>query len=237
MSILSQKLREIIPQLRSKYGTIYLLDVSTFSSELGATLLLRPMTRIEFNNFTNNYLIEPVTTVRDLWSRCVLHSTVTNLDKCNAGIDEFLIRTLSMISGFAEEQDIINGVNESRQYARTLEAAITIKICKAFPGITPIDVENMTFEQQMKYVSMAEIMLGQELNYMAFLHPEKEEKVNRQVNKPPRRFLDNAPPIPQGFMSAGGAPQAEPGDKHVVVTKENLLDVIKESNKVFGVNG
>jgi hypothetical protein len=225
--VLTDTLSALAPELKAKYGSIFLLDISQFRSsiELGSQILLRAMTRSEFNLFSEMFLIDPVAAVN-----YVIKNNVYGLDFPDlylAGIDEYICAAISKISGFSSADSLVEGVEYGRANAKTLESAITMYICKAFPSLSPSDVDNMTLNQQMKYVSMAEIMIGQELPYEDFLNPKKPK-----ASKPPRHIMEPPPPDPR-FKHSAVNQQAEETHEHVVVTKDNIHEVMKQTREIF----
>jgi hypothetical protein len=226
-----ESLREKIYSLKERYHYVYLLDVTSIRlSEDELTpgyLVIRPLTRREFNFYCTESYLEPEKTTEQLVERCVVwphNFRINNPDyKYSFGIDSFLTRAIVNVSAFASENILLEGVEYSRTYARTMEAIITMMICRAFPRYTPEDVDNMPFHEQIKLVGMSEQMTGYEVPYMEILHPElipkKQEKADKQkiqeaVNRATvrRRVAEGRgelPPPPKGWASEGpGASKA-----------------------------
>lgn len=234
--MLPSSIRSTVPGLKAKYGSVYALDVTEFGLTVALdVVLIRAMSRAEFNNFSYNFSLDPVHAVKDLVDSCVI--SPINLDGAKAGIDEYICSAISLVSGFASEESLAQGVEDGRTHARSLEAAITIYICKAFPTFNPKDVDNMTLEEQMKYVGLAEQMLGKELPYAEYLNPTKPKK--KKPNIPNHVWEDAAaaapmgpppPPSPQFEHSHGGSTE----DEAVVVTPDNLARVMAETRDIFG---
>lgn len=238
--MLPYELRKIIPGLKEKYGSIYALDVSEFkvADEGLDVILIRAMSRLQFNAFTESFLLDPVEAVRILILTNSFGYEDAALDLMKAGIDEFICSAISTVSGFASEESLAEGVEYGRKYASSLEAAITMYICKAFPKLTPEDVDAMTLETQMRYVAMAEQMLGREVPYMDYLHPKPTKKKSvvpdHVLREPPMQdyqYSYGGQQRPQ-FERSKQMPRAEEHEE-VVVTPDNLQDVIKQSQEIF----
>ena len=228
---LPEDLRKDIYQLKEKYHFIYLVDVRDLRlSNIDNTpgyVVIRPLTRREFNFYSSDRFSTQEQTVEQIVERCVVwpyRFSLNNPDYSYAfGIDSFVSRAITKVSAFADENILLEGVEYSRTYARTMEAIITMMICRAFPTYTPEDVDNMPFHEQIKLVGMSEQMTGYEVPYMEILHPElikkKQEKPEKQkiqeaINRATvrKRVADGRgelPPPPKGWTSEGpGAQQA-----------------------------
>ena len=244
---LPETLISSLPAFRAKYGSIYLLDITSLSetSVTPSCAVIRPMTRREFYGLQNDQQFNPLTIQDKMVRACLLWPTLEDLDDCLGGISDYILRATVKITGFTEENDLIDGVNEGREYSMTLDAAITMFICKAFPKYTPDDIENMTLEKQMRNVAMAEQILGIPLDYDRFLNPEKHEKQDKPLDQDEarerlemrRRQAQNIP-VPDGWesyqaMPPVNDPSAQLGEEGLV-TPENLHKKMREVNEMFG---
>lgn len=231
MSLVPENLRGSVYNLKDKYKFIYLLDLRNLRlSENDLTpgyVVIRPMTRREFNFYSTDAYMSAEKTIEQIINRCVVWPERFNIndpDLCYAfGIDKYLSRAIIKVSAFADEHILLEGVEYSRIYARTMESIITMMICRAFPSYTPEEIDNMPFHEQIKLVGMAEQMTGYEVPYMDILHPElipkKQDKADKQkiqeaVNRATvrRRVAEGRgelPPPPKGWASEGpGASKA-----------------------------
>jgi len=228
------ELQELLPALRAKHKNIYVIDISRFDmNKLCPFLVVRPMTRAEFNSFTDNFLRHPICAVNYLIDTIVVYKKYA-LDTYLAGIDEYICKAVSDISGFSSMGSLVTSLDKYRKMAQTLESAVTIYICKAFPSLTPEDVDNMTMEDQIRYVTLAELLLSKELPFADFFSPKKKKKdkgkrivdqvMSRQENQP-------LPPPRKGTRSFQSEKQEE--HTHVVVTPDNLKEIMKETREIF----
>lgn len=228
--MLKASLQELLPALKGSYGSIYFLDISAFAIEegLNSHVLIRAMSRVEFNSFTDAFTSNPVEAVRKLIATHTYGAEL--IDEFKAGIDEFICSAVSLVSGFASEEALAQGVEEGRTYAQSLEAAITMYICKAFNSYKPSDVDNMTLEEQMKLVAMAEQMTGRELPYEDYLD-DKPKHAKAKPVQPVR------PPINEEYRHSHGGhqpvQQMPEQDDHTVVTAANLHEQIARSQEIF----
>lgn len=163
-------------QFWQKYTDIYVLDISEFilNNITSSYCLLRPMTRREFNLYSNIAEVSPDQFFNSVINLCVLYPNLDDSYKC--GIDSFIVNAIKYISGFSSENVLSDGIIEYRQQAQTLEATIVMFICKAFPAYKVSEVEDMTFREQMKLVCMAEKMLNTQIDYGEFFGAKKATK-------------------------------------------------------------
>lgn len=228
-------LKEFVKELKEKHRYLYLVDISDFAnSKLTSSAIVRPLTRREFSFYSE---LEGHEVERAIVDACVLYPDTDLLDECTLGIDNYLSRAVLNISGFSSEDTLIDGVIEAREEAKSLESAITIYICKAFPKYTPDDVDDMTFMEQMRLVALAEQIIGEPLEYEMFLDPEGYEKnKKREANQlPPQQLTQperveefrrrHAPPVPEGYESVG---------TDNMVTESNLHQQMQEMRDIFG---
>lgn len=226
-------LQERIPELRAKYKNIYVIDISRFDViKLCPFLVVRPMTRAEFNSFTDNFLRHPIFAVNYLIDTVVIYKQY-KLDTYLAGIDEYICKVVSDISGFSSMGSLVSSLDKYRKMAQTLESAVTLYICKAFPSLTPEDVDNMTMEDQMRYVTLAEHLVGKELPFADFFSPKKKkkDKGKRIVDQVMSRQESNLPQPERGVRSFQSTKQEE--HKHVIVTPDNLKEIMNETREIF----
>jgi hypothetical protein len=216
ISALPPDLRAIIPAVKQDYSVLFVVDITELCINPIAPgyALIRPLTRREFNGFAPAYEDDPTTVEDDVISSCLVYpDMIAHSKHYLAGFDQFVSQAVFLCSGFAGEQTLIRGVLEGRDYAKSLEAAITTWICKAFPRYIPSDVEDMIFEDQMKLACMAENILSTPIPYEDFLDPgakkqKEEDPVKRMKRDRIERFNDRqkaaaAPPPPAGSVSFG----------------------------------
>jgi|19_taG_2_1085344.scaffolds.fasta_scaffold36696_2 hypothetical protein len=246
---LPYSLRAEIPKLRRKYKYIYLLDLGPLENNdknAPSYVVIRPLTRREFNFYQADSLIDPLATHDEIVDRCCLWPDDPNesFKDSLAGVYNFIHLGIETISGFAKIESLNDAVGIYRQEAMTLESAITMFICKAFPKYAPSDVDEMSFEDQIKLVSLAEQILGIPINYEEFFNPKKEstkkdksEKIRESFQEKQAKF---APPVAKGYtttMPPGVTPQENsrptyvPSDDSTVVTPNNINSEMEKLNR------
>lgn len=196
--------------LQRIHKEIYLLDISFFTKELGSCVAIRPLTRSEFNLYKD---ISDYHTIRDIVNLCSTFLCEIN-DHTLAGVDYAIAKAIVTISGYNNKDSLVDKINHNRSYSKTLEGSITIFICKAFPSLTPIEIDNMNLSDQMKLLCMAEQLLCKEFPFEFFIKDRLEPS--------------GIPKEPQGKQFANSA---GPGaGKHVVVDKGNLHKIMRQDD-------
>jgi hypothetical protein len=237
ISILPIGLRERLFYLKDRYTNVYLIDISLINDKpiTPDCVVIKPMTRREFNFFSIDFNYDPLRTEEEIFNRCVIwpENCISKIDQHSAGTYTYILNGIYMISGFSLDNVLIDNVNTYRQNAQTLESVIAMFICKAFPTYKPHDIENMCLEEQMKLAAMAEQILGKEIDYNKFLNPEKPKAENKKISKSDARLrllqrqkehIDTMQ-TPEGWESFSSVQQSKDP-----VTKENLFKNMEKLN-------
>lgn len=243
MNTWPQELHKVIAELFTEHKTLYLLDLKDFKLNDSAPGygIIRPLTRREFNLYSKTTMMDPEYTQTSVINDCLLYPK--DLEQYSnillPGIDKYIVSSVNLVSGFGSESILIDGVLAGRNYAKTLEAAIIMYICKAFVQIKPNEVEEMNFEEQMNLMGMAETIIGQPLEYEKYLFPEKFNKKKKKVTTPRERNI----PIPSRFENSYGPMKSiEPEWKNIqdhnvsesLITKDNFIAKQKELEAFLG---
>jgi len=156
----------------------------------GLELIFRPLTFSEYKTIEElEAHVDPV----------IVNDTVVRVavEYCSRGI-EWLINDSPAIlvdkvaeiivsqSAFTDKKVFLELLTEARKKSENLESLIQIVIHKAFPSLTPDDVEAMTISEQMTLFAKAEQITGERVNI--------EAGVQTKEGKQPMM-----PPVPPGF--------------------------------------
>jgi len=100
-----------------------------------------------------------------LLDRCLLYPTINREQRDNllAGEVMTLIDKILLLSGFSTIDNIKTDLDSEREKIRLLDNQIILIICKAFPHITPTDIDNFDYPTILHYVSLAEELIGTKL--------------------------------------------------------------------------
>lgn len=189
----------IFSEAKDKYKYAFKLDISKFKEDELAPdyAVYRLLTRGEFNSFIG---LDNFTLINKVISLCVIYPKIDEYE-WNAGIDELLYNAIISSSGFASEEELVAKIEKYRKYATTLEAIMTMYICKAFPIYKPSDIDEMCLDDIVLLASLSEQVLNTEIPYLELLHPEtvkpksKGPTNNPQSTKHPKNPRLNVPDI------------------------------------------
>ena len=97
-----------------------------------------------------------------LLEKCVLYPKISRweLDHLLAGEVSTLIENILFTSGFSNFENIKKDIDKERERIKLLDNQIVVIICKAFPHITPSDIDNFDYPTIIHYISLAEELLG-----------------------------------------------------------------------------
>ena len=85
------------------------------------------------------------------------------MDNMLAGEFSVLSGNILSMSGFADSTKIKEDLDVARDKTRSLDNQITLIICKAFPQVTPSDIDNFDYQTIIRHVTLAEELLGTKL--------------------------------------------------------------------------
>ena len=100
-----------------------------------------------------------------LLDKCVLYPIMDREQRNNllAGEVMTLVDKILSLSGFSNIDNIKQDLDKEREKIQLLDNQIVLIICKAFPHITPSDIDNFDYPTILHYVSLAEELIGTKL--------------------------------------------------------------------------
>ena len=126
-----------------------------------------------------------------LLEKCVLYPELKKLewDDLMAGEVALVITQILALSGFSNLENIKKDLDKERDSVRLLDNQIVIIICKAFPHITPSEIDNFDYPTILHYVALAEALLDTKLeiskledqNKIDFDKDNKERGIPKKV--------------------------------------------------------
>jgi hypothetical protein len=123
-----------------------------------------------------------------LLEKCILYPNIDRvyLDSIYAGEYNTLVEKVLALSGFSSYENIKSDLENERESIKLLDNQIVLIICKAFPHITPVDIDSFDYPTIVHYVSLAEELLGTKLEITKQEEPNKInfEKDNREQGFP-----------------------------------------------------
>jgi len=144
---------------KKEYGDVFYLKVGNDK------YIYRALTRQEyFNIYTlNKYSAVRVEDI--LLFTCLLYPEYDEhmFDNKFSGEIEYLVRCIVDSSGFSNTDGILKDIQKEREKVDLLDNQILLLICKAFPHLTPKDIDNMNYNMLLKYLTLAEAILDVKL--------------------------------------------------------------------------
>lgn len=191
-----QRIVKYILPWKKKYGSIYYIEIN------GVEYVFRTLSRGEYLsllNIQNKFSID----IGDMiLKECLVYPEFREaiFDKKNAGEVDRLITCICDVSGFSKSEQLLKDIESSRGEMGTLDNQIITLICKAFPHLTLPDINNLTYENLIRYLSIAEVILDVKLSIEkpktskpGAINFDEENKV---MGATP--FVKNVPPKPRG---------------------------------------
>jgi len=106
---------------------------------------------------------------------CMLYPKFSKkkFDSYLAGEVDYLAGKILQLSGFSNSDSILNDIEKERQKVDILDNQIIVLICKAFPHLTPYDIDKLNYKQLLRYLVMAESILDTKL----IIEKQKPERI------------------------------------------------------------
>lgn len=119
-----------------------------------------------------------------IYETCVLYSNIfkKDIDTTPAGTIPELVKIIIEMSGFSSSDYLMKYIEMNRSVMDLADSQMTIVICKAFPHLTPEDINNFDIQKITYYLALAEQILGVTLEI-----PNTKNKVK---HKPNLGFID-----------------------------------------------
>ena len=133
-----------------------------------------------------------------LLDKCVLYPEYHEHDwnELKAGEPATLVENILISSGFSNLDNIKKDLDKEREKIRLLDNQIVVVICKAFPHITPSEIDTFDYPTIIHYVALAEAILGTELEIKKLEDPKKPidfNKDNREHGFGPKAIFPQKP--------------------------------------------
>ena len=162
MILLSVEAESALLVLRQQHGQLFYLEFPV--GDTAYEIIFRPMTLAETKAVSLTGSAMAILDLNDLICKwCIVYANPTIDERVPAALPDIVAQRIIEASGFNDQDNFVVLLNEAREATSTVEVGIEIFICKAFPGIKPRDVQNMTIYEQMEMLARAEIALGTQL--------------------------------------------------------------------------
>ena len=111
-----------------------------------------------------------------LLKECILYpKNYCNFNLLLAGEVEYLISKIVELSGFSNGDKLVKDIEKERNNIGKLDNQIVLIICRAFPQLTPKDLNNLNYYTMLNYLALAEEILGVKLKIEK---PNDQTKIN-----------------------------------------------------------
>ena len=153
-----------------------------FYFKIGNNLyIFRTLTKGEYFNFISTQHSINVDMGEHILKECLLYPEFENMDDCLAGEIDYILKSIIGVSGFANEDKLLKDIESERNKINILDTQIVLLICKAFPQLTPDNIDQLNYYQLLRYLALAEAILDTKL---VIEKPKPEDTIDfNQDNK------------------------------------------------------
>ena len=153
-------LRNIL-EWKKKYRNVYAINI------LSKWYVYRSLSKGEFSSIlamTNGIEESDIEDV--IMSECLLYPAynIGMFDNDKAGEVERIYQTIIDTIGFSATDKFVEDVERARSGLGSLENQIVILVCKAFPHLTLSDIDNLTYDELLRYLTVSEAILDVKIN-------------------------------------------------------------------------
>jgi hypothetical protein len=173
---------------KHKYEDIYIVKI------IKNIYIFRLLTRGEYFDIVSLQDNLSYDTENFILNNCLLYpSGIDNINNRLAGDIDYIIQNIVRLSGFSKKSEIIKDLDEYRNKIGVLDNQITVLICKAFPQITPEDINKFNYNKLLKYITIAEAILDTKIIIEENQNTIDFEKDNTAISG--KKIPDNMPII------------------------------------------
>lgn len=147
---------EVILDLKSKWPNIY-------SVKIGEDyFIFRLLSRKEFGVAIDLQSYKTGSEEDYILETCVLYPILSkkDMDSKLAGTILDLAKTIVEMSGFSSPDSLLNNIEINRTSMSLADNQMIVVICKAFPHLTPEDINNFDIQKITYYLALSEQILG-----------------------------------------------------------------------------
>jgi hypothetical protein len=158
---MDQKILRNILLWKKEYGNVYSINIC------GIQYIYRSLSKGEFAALL---AVSERNVSMDLddviFSECLLYPDYSSgmFDNDKAGGPHALYQAITNTIGFSVTDKFIDDVEKSRTSLGNLENQIVILVCKAFPHLTLSDIDNLTYDELLRYLTISEAILDVKIN-------------------------------------------------------------------------
>ena len=145
---------------KEKHGSVFCLKVNE------REYIFRTLTRSEYFNVLHTQTSMSMNSEETVLQKCLLcpEYNKEDLDNRLAGEVGELINYIILLSGFSDGEQFLKDMEKEREGIKILDNQITLLICKAFPHLTPEKIDQLNYQQTLRYIALSEEILDVKLN-------------------------------------------------------------------------
>ncbi len=184
-----KELSEDILSWKQKYKVVLYIEIGNNS------YMYRLLTRGEYFSILSLQEHNLIETSDVLLKMCLLYPKYDKdvLGIRLAGEIDFIVQSIIGLSGFSNGDNLLKDIEAERNNIGMLDNQIVLTICKAFPQLTPDNIDKLNYHQLLHYLVLAEAILDVKLNIEK---PKDQNKIdfdkdNRELTGGPKFLVNN----------------------------------------------
>lgn len=171
---MNQKIIDATVELKADgYKSLY------YQSTKGLEVIFRPLTFDEYETIMDlERYLDPAAINNTIVKMAVVFSTagIQWVDNWKRAFDiDHIAQAILDISGFQNKARFFELMDEKRKLAKQVQSLMEIYICTAFKAISPLQLKDMTLEQQIELVAKAEEALGKPIPFDVIMKSDKND--------------------------------------------------------------
>lgn len=146
---------------KKEYGSVYAMTIN------GSWYVYKSLSKNEFSALLTVTDKSANLDTEDLiLSECLLYPKYSEekFKETLAGEIDSLYQAILNTIGFSATDKFLDDVEKARVSLGSLENQVLILVCKAFPHLTLSDVDNLTYDELLRYLTISEAILDVKIN-------------------------------------------------------------------------
>jgi hypothetical protein len=162
-SLIPMALQEILPALKARYGEVYCIPGRKDVHLPENWFILRSFTLGEFETYQVQVTLDEDVANEELLRRCLIWPRGFDVDDLLMADMNALINKLREVSPYDNPQRFMDKLQSYRERRSSLVDALYIHIHAAFPGMKMAQIRNLSCDEVLHHLAIAEAILGRDL--------------------------------------------------------------------------
>ena len=179
---------------KRKYGNIYYIKIGS------NIYVYRTLTRGEYFDVLSlqSTIYSDISDI--VLELCLLYPKYDKVrfDSILAGEIDSLVKKIIGLSGFSNGELLLKDIDVARNKVGILDNQIVLLICKAFPQLTPKDINNLNYHDLINYLTLAEAILDTQLKIEK---PNDQNKIDFEQENKTIPGVQSTPEIKRGDVT------------------------------------